>query len=126
VLTLTTPGKGTVQLVVKGAAPTVTDMTWHLVYYMGTDQNEHHAATLLALTIANQGTFQADLTCGTIQGHATVSATHIQFDNVQSPHCTGPASAAITNVIQAGKVEYAIRGDQLIISTKGGMLIYQP
>jgi hypothetical protein len=126
VLTLTTTGKGTLRLTRRGAAPTLADMTWHLVDYMGADGYEHDAATPLTLTITTEGSFQAKLACGTVRGHATVSATRIRFGDAQPPHCADRASTVIADIIQTGDAQYTIRGNQLIITTDAGMLVYQP
>ena len=126
VLALTTRGKGTLRLTAGGAAPVLADVTWRLVDYMGTDGYEHEAATPLTLAITAQGRFQAELTCGAVRGHATFSATGLRFGDVQSPHCTDPASTVIAAVIRSGAAQYAIRGNQLIITATSGMLIYQP
>lgn len=126
VLALTTPGKGTVRLIASGTAPSMTDMTWHLVDYMGGDGYEHEAAAPLTLTVTTLGSFQAQLACGTVRGQATVSATHVRFGYAHPPHCADRASNVVAAVIQAGNPQYGIRGDQLIITTKGEMLIYQP
>jgi hypothetical protein len=129
VLTLSTPGTGPLHLTTnRSRAPMLSGTSWKLVYYSGTDQDEHPATTPVPLTVRG-GMFTAGLNCGLIFGIARVSAQTIRFSTLGPSSCAaGPdaASQIVLEIVGARVATYAIRGNQLIVDGKNGrQLIYQ-
>ena len=130
ILTLHTPGKGTLHLTTdKTRAPMLVGTEWKLAYYSGTDSDEHPAPKPVGFVVRGDGRFTAGLNCGGLVGTAQVSEQTIRLSKLGSSSCAGgldPASKVIFDVITAREATYAIRGTQLIIQgANGRLLIYQ-
>jgi DNA-directed RNA polymerase specialized sigma24 family protein len=132
VLTLTTPGKGTLHLTTGGARPRMlVGTSWRLTYFSGPDEYEHPAAKPLELIVDPSGSFTAGLGCGALVGTAGVSPQSIRFTDVSPPPpgCASTLDAAgrvVFELVTAGRASYVIRGNQLIVHSKGEMLVYAP
>lgn len=131
ILTLTTQGKGTLHLSTNRArAPMLTGTSWRLAYYVGADGREYPALSPVRLTVEDDGSFTAGLSCGGLIGTAHVSLQTIRIDTVSRTSCAAgpdPASRVVLDLVGAGDEDsYAIRGTELMVYSKShGMLIYQ-
>jgi hypothetical protein len=127
VLTLATPGKGSVQLATNGQpAPMLSGTRWRLAWYTGTDAFGRGARQHLDLTVRSSGSFTARLSCGALTGTARLFPARIRSIKVSRTSCTerpNPASRVVLAVFKAGQANYAIRGTQLMVYGDGGRLL---
>lgn len=130
---LLTDHKGrSLELHVAGSALSLTGQQWVLQRYDDRREYSHEGNfTAARLLIGQDGTVHADDMCNQLIGSATVTDTTVTFTDLHwTDHScidqTARSAAATVHLVLSGTTTYAIRGDELILYGRQGLLIYAP
>jgi heat shock protein HslJ len=127
---ITTSSGESIVLHDRGRAATLTGERWVLVHVISSEGKETTRGNATAILMIDHGRVHARDLCGAITGTATATGTTITFRNMNFlPDCTNPTlppeNETIDSMFAAGRVQYQVNGNSLLLNSDAGQLIYK-